>query len=506
MGIPEYGTLDGLGLAALVQAGQVTAGELLEEAIARAERVNPRINAIVTPLHEPARRAASALSPEAARSMPFAGLPLLLKDLDAEVAGERLASGSRFFAGYKPTFDATIVERFRAAGAVIFGKTSTPELGLTPYTEPELFGPCRNPWDLERTPGGSSGGSAAAVAAGIVPVAHANDGGGSIRIPAACCGLFGLKPTRGRTPVGPNRSQIWGGFAIGHVISRSVRDSAAMLDAIAGPEPTSPYWAPPPARPFLAEVGAPPGRLRIALTRRPHVATNPIHPDCVAAVEEAGRLLADLGHHVEEADLDIDADTFAADFFLSAAVEIASILERGAALMGHRPRRGELQTSTAITAMIGRQQPAVRMAMARERQEAAARAVARFFGRWDLLLSPTLGLPPAPIGSLHPHGVEGLVQDVVVALRLGFLLRLPGVIEASVRRVYSFIPFSPLANVTGQPSMTVPLSWNGAGLPIGSMLTARFGDEQTLFRVAAQLESARPWSGRRPPVHADAAG
>jgi amidase len=499
MSIREYGALDGLGLAALVRAKKVNAAELLEEAIARAERVNGRINAIVTPLYDQARASVAA-----DRTGPFAGVPFLVKDLDAEIAGERLTAGSRYFTAYRPTWEATMVTRFRATGAVIFGKTNTPELGLTPYTEPELFGPARNPWNLDRTPGGSSGGSAAAVAAGIVPVAHASDGGGSIRIPASCCGLFGIKPTRGRTPVGPNRSQIWTGFSIGGVVSRSVRDSAAMLDAISGPEPTSPYWAPPRARPFLDELGAPPGKLRIAFTKRPHVALSRVDPECFAAADDAARLLADLGHHVEEADIDIDADQFAHDFYLLAAVEIAAIIERGKTLVGRGPRRGELQTSTALTAMIGRQQTALGMALARDRLDAAARKVARFFERFDLLLSPTLGLAPAPIGSLHPHGLEGLVQDVVVALRLWFLLRLPGVVEASVRRVFSFIPYTPLANVTGQPSMTVPLMWSAAGLPIGSMLTARFGDEATLFRLAAQLEEARPWAARRPPVHADA--
>src|SRR5215831_14277829 len=339
MGIAEYGALDGLGLAALVQRRQVTAAELLEEAIARAERVNPRINAIVTPLYDRARKEAAAPADPGARPGPFAGVPFLLKDLDAELAGAPMSAGSRYFADYAPTWDATIVTRLRAAGVIIFGKTNAPEVGLTPYTEPELWGPAHNPWSLDRTPGGSSGGSAAAVAAGIVPVAHGNDGGGSLRIPASCCGLFGLKPTRGRTPVGPRRSQIWTGFAIGGVMSRSVRDSAAMLDAIAGPEATSPYWAPPQARPYLDEVGAPPGRLRIALTKRPHVARNTVHPDCLAATDDAARLLAGLGHHVEEADLDIDADVFAADFYRSAAVEIASIVERGRALMGHGPRR-----------------------------------------------------------------------------------------------------------------------------------------------------------------------
>jgi amidase len=501
LAIAEYGQLDALGLADLVRRRQVTPGELLEEAIARAERVNPRVNAIVAPLYESARREAAALPPSEA---PFRGLPLLLKDLDTAVAGEPLTAACRLLAGYRPARDATMVARFKRAGAVIFGKTNLPELGITPFTESKLCGPARNPWDLQRTPGGSSGGAAAAVAAGIVPVAHANDGGGSIRIPASCCGLFGLKPTRGRTPVGPDATQLWSGFAIGHVVSRSVRDSAALLDAIAGPEPTSPYWAPPPARPFAAEVGAPPGKLRIALSKRPFVTTVAPHPDCAAAADDAARLLADLGHHVEEADLDIDGDAFARDFFVLVCVEIAAILARVQEGLGRRARRGDIETNTALIATIGRQQTAVRATRARDRLEAAVRAATAIHDKFDLVLSPTLGAPPVGIGALVPRGLEAFGHEVVIALHLGFLLRLPGVVEAAVRKVFSFIPFTPLANVSGQPAMSVPLYWNAAGLPIGVQLQGRFGDEATLLRVASQLEAARPWADRRPPVHADA--
>jgi amidase len=513
MAIAEYGTLDALGLADLVRRRQVSAGELLEEAIARNERLNPKLGAVITALYDEARRAAAAppgnsslpSSPDdsTARVAPFSGVPFLVKDIYCDMAGVPAQSGSRYLSGYKPPRDATIVQRFRRAGLIIFGRTSTPELGLLPVTEPELHGPCKNPWDPALTPGGSSGGAAAAVAAGIAPLAHANDGGGSIRIPAACCGLFGLKPTRARTPAGPGHSQLWNGFTVAHAISRSVRDSAALLDAIAGPESTSPYWAPPQARPFLAEVGAPPGKLRIALSKRPLATSAAIHPDCAAAADDTARLLADLGHEVEEADPDIDAEGFARDFFTLVCVETAAFLARAAADLGRRPRRGELESATAITALLGRQRSAVEAARARDRLEGIARKALGFFDRHDLLLSPTLAMPPPAIGALRPRGLEAFGQELLLGLHLGFLLRIPGVIEASVRRVFSFIPFSPLANVTGQPAMTVPLSWNAAGLPIGSQLTARFGDEATLFRVAAQLEEARPWRDRRPLIHAD---
>jgi amidase len=497
----DFGDLDALGLAELVRRGQVTAAELVDAAIARAERVNPRLGAIVTPLYDDARRAAAAVTPGGG---PLAGVPFLVKDLYADIAGAPAMYGSRFLAGQRAEHDATIVARFRRAGLIPIGQTATPEWGLLPVTEPEAHGPTRNPWDPERTAGGSSGGSAAAVAAGIVPAAHANDGGGSIRIPSSCCGLFGLKPTRGRTPVGPDHAQLWNGFTVAGVITRSVRDSAALLDAVAGPEPTSPYWAPPPARPFLDEVGAPPGRLRIALARRPQVTTAPLHPDCAAALEDAARLLADLGHEVEEADPPLDPEVFARDFFTLVCVETAAFLARATARLGRRPRHGEIESATAVTAVLGRQRSAVEAALARERLEGLARGMAGLFDRYDLMLTPTLATPPPRIGAIKPGGLEAFGQNLLLRLHLGVLLRIPGVIDASVRRVFSFIPYSPLANVTGLPAMTVPLAWNAEGLPIGTQLVGRFGDEATLFRVAAQLEAARPWRDRRPPLHAGA--
>ncbi len=502
MAIAEYGQLDALGLAELVRRRHVSPAELLEEAIARNERVNGKLGAVILKLYDEARRAAAA--PLADPNAPFAGVPFLVKDIYCDMAGVPATAASRYLADYRPARDATIVERFRRAGLITFGRTNAPELGLLPVTEPKLYGPTRNPWDPARTPGGSSGGAAAAVAAGVVPIAHANDGGGSIRIPAACCGLFGLKPTRARTPAGPEHTQLWNGYSIAHAVSRSVRDSAALLDAIAGPEPTSPYWAPPPGRPFLAEVGAPPGKLRIALTKRPQLLTGALHPDCLAAVDDAARLLTDLGHHVEEADPDVDAEGFARDFFTLVCVETATFLARARVQLGRGPRRGELETATAITALLGRQRTAVEAARARERLEAICRRATALFERFDLLLSPALATPPPAIGALTPRGAEAFGQEVLFALHLGFLLRIPGLIDASVRRVFSFIAFSPLANVSGQPAMSVPLHWNAAGLPIGTQLVARFGEEATLFRVAAQLEAARPWRDRRPPIHADA--
>ena len=496
--INDYDKLDGLDLAALVRRREVSAGELLEEAIARVERVNPRLNAVIRPLYDEARQQAKGPLEDGR----FKGVPFLLKDLQAAIGGSPVSFGCRFFADFRAPHDNTLVERYRRAGLVFFGRTNTPEFGLVPYTEPKLYGPTRNPWNTEHTPGGSSGGAAAAVASGIVPVAHASDGGGSIRIPAACCGIFGFKPTRGRTPCGPDFSELWRGLSIDHCLSRTVRDSAALLDATTGPEPTAPYHAPAQERPFLSEIGVPPGKLRVAFTKRGHLSSRPIHPDCAAAVDDVARLLADLGHHVEEADLDIDADQFARDFFLLVAVDTAATVEEISSWVGRRPRRGELETDTILTAMVGRQKKALAAALARDRQSAVARLVSKFFGKYDVLLSPTLGQPPARVGGIAPAGAEARLRDFVAAAGLSFLLRIPGVVELSVRKIFTFVPFTPLANVTGQPSMNVPLHWNAAGLPIGTMFTGRFGDEATLFRLAAQLEAARPWKEKRPPVWA----
>jgi amidase len=510
MTMEDFGAYDAVGLAELVRRRAVSATELVDTAIARAERVNERLNAIVTPLYDRARAEAAALDETVTTEVaaPFRGVPFLLKDLYAPLAGAPMAAGSKLLKDFRAPHDSTLVARFRAAGLIVFGKTATPELGITPYTEPALHGPTHNPWDLALTPGGSSGGSAAAVAAGIVPAAHGNDGGGSLRIPASCCGLFGLKPTRGRTPVGPDLTHLWHGYAIDHVLTRSVRDSAAMLDAIAGPEPTSPYWAPPAARPFSTEVGTAPRRLRIALSKRPQVGPEIAgvapHPDCLAAADDAAHLLASLGHDVEEAELELDNEQLARDFFTMVAVEVAALVARAEAVLGRPAERHELQTSTAITALIGRQCSALAATRARDRLEAAGRAAVALHERFDLLLTPTLALPPFPTGALHPRGLEAFGQDLLVDLRLGFLLRIPGLVDESVRRVFSFIPYTPLANVTGQPAMSVPLFWNAAGLPIGAQLVARLGDEATLFQVASQLEEARPWKGRRPGVHADA--
>jgi amidase len=496
----EYSSYDAIGLADLLKRREVTPLECAEAAIERVERLNPTLNAVVHPLYERARE--RARSPFAL-SGPLGGVPMLLKDLLSPLAGVPFTSGSRFFQGVVPDHDAELVRRYERAGLNIVGKTSTPEFGIMPVTEPVLFGPVRNPWDLERTPGGSSGGAAAAVATGIVPVAHGGDGGGSLRIPGSCCGLFALKPTRGRNPSGPDESEHWLGLAIEHVLTRSVRDSALVLDLTQGPEPTSPYYAPPMVRPFLDELGTPSGRLRIAFTDRPHL-PGVVHPDCRAALLDTVALCESMGHEVVEASPDIDIEPFARAFFTVICGSIAAGIDHAEAELGRRPARNELEVATWLAGMLGAELSAGDAIGSLQTLQYYARRVHRFFENYDLLLTPTLGSPPLRIGALEPTGAEALAHRTIANLKLGAVLRLKRVIQATVNRAFGFVPFTPIANVTGQPSMSVPLYWNQAGLPVGTMFTARFGAEATLFRLARELEIARPWAERRPPVHADA--
>ena len=493
----EYENHDGMGLAELVATGQLSAVELLEAAIARADARNPPINAILTRIDDAARAAAASLS----RAGPLAGVPFLIKDLGAAMAGVPMQNGSRFMTGYLPQEDDEIVRRYRAAGLILFGRTNTPEFGLAPVTEPVAFGPARNPWDTARTPGGSSGGSAAAVAAGIVPLAHASDGGGSIRIPASCCGLFGLKPTRARTPLGPGAVEGWQGLVSQHVVSRSVRDSAAALDATHGPETGAPYPAPPPERPYLEEVGRDPGRLRIAFSAAPPLAAN-VHEDVRAALADAVAQCADLGHEVEEAHPEIDGAALAEAFIILLGAETALELDDTAELIGRRPRHGEIENETRLTGLLGDQFSAHRLSWARRVMMETGIAVGRFLESYDVLVTPTLAQPPLLIGALEPPASEVLVQDLLARFRLGALVRLLGGIERTAARLFNFIPYTPVYNVSGHPAASIPLHWNDDGLPIGVQFVARFGDEGTLFRLAAQLETARPWFHRRPPLAA----
>lgn len=468
----EIATLDATAQAALVRDGEVSAAELVESAIERIERLNPTLNAVVTTLYDHAR-AAAARPP----SGPFCGVPYLLKDLVVEIEGTPFREGSEFLRDNVSTYTSELVHRLRRAGLVILGRTNSPEFGMVPACEPRLYGPTRNPWDLQRSTSGSSGGSAAAVASRMVPMAHGNDLGGSLRYPASACGLFGLKPTRARNPLGPEYGDAVGGWAVEHALTISVRDSAALLDATAGPTPGDPYPAPPPARPFAAEVGADPGRLRVAYTARlPDGGLG--HPDCVRALDEAVALCASLGHDLVEADLPgLDGRVGAAigTVFNAATAWIVAYWVRH---RGREPEPNELDPLTRAYREAGARVTAADYLLAVGDLQKFSRRVAGFLGDVDLWLTPTMSAPPARIGEITSTDAEPLR-----ALTNGA----PSV-------AYPLV----VANITGNPAMSVPLATASDGMPLGVHFLGRFGDEVTLLRLAAQLEQARPWAGALP--------
>jgi amidase/6-aminohexanoate-cyclic-dimer hydrolase len=470
----ELDRYDALGLADLVRKGEVTGETLLERAIARVEAVNPQLNAVVLKHYDLARRQLARTPPTG----PFAGVPFLLKDLNAALAGTVTTDGSRAFADWTASADSTLPRRAKAAGMTIFGKTASPEFGLTVSTESALWGQTRNPWNLEHIAGGSSGGAAAAVAARIVPIAHASDGGGSIRIPAACCGLFGLKPSRGRIPSDRGRGVGWNGLSTQHAVSLSVRDSAALLDALAGPEPGDSIVPPAPEAGFLAAVGRPPKALRVAVIEATPTGV-PVHPDVSAALEDAAALLQSLGHQVERTRYELDGAGLVDALALTVAVDVANRLERRGQERGRPVTQDEVEAVTWAMARRGREASAQAYMNARGAFDAAGGEVGLMFERYDVILSPTVAEPPGLLG------------------RLGLN---PADFGEYSRALGAFSPYTALQNEIGVPAMSVPLSWNAAGLPIGMMFSAPYGGEARLFSLAGQLEAARPWADRRPPV------
>jgi amidase len=494
MRLPEYDRLDAMELAALVRSGELTAAELVEAAIERIEARDGTINAVVYRRFEHARAEAAGPLPDG----PLRGVPFLLKDLLAEMAGEPLAAGSRLLRGWCPPYDAEILRRYRAAGLIVLGRTNTPELGLVGTTEPELYGACRNPWDPARSAGGSSGGSGAAVAARMVPAAAGADGGGSIRIPAAACGIFGLKPTRGRTPLGPERGEDWNGLVVQHALTRSVRDSALLLDVTHGPEAGDPYAAPPAPASYLALLDQPLPRLRVAV-HEGSLLGRAIDPQCAAAVRDAGELLASLGHHVESAAPAIERDALVRAFFVIVAANAAHVLERIAAGTGRRLDPAQLETVTWFLRQLGRRLRAGELLAALEECQRASRRLAAFHRRFDVLVTSTLGTPPAPLGELGPSAVE---RRVLAALARLLPLR-PLLLAALARlgpQALEPLPNTELFNLTGQPAASVPLAWSAEGLPLGVQLSAASGEEGLLLQLAAELERARPWRDRLPPL------
>ena len=467
MDFNDYRRHDAVGLAALVARREVSGTELLATATARMAEVNPKINAVVQDLTSTART-------QTAEPGPFSGVPFLVKDLGISLAGTPTTGGSKLFETTVATADSALGAAYRGAGLTIFGKTNTPEFGLWPFTESDLYGACRNPWDLTRTPGGSSGGASAAVAAGIVPAAHASDGGGSIRIPASCCGLFGLKPSRGRVSFAPV-GEGWGGASTHHAVTRSVRDSAALLDVACRPQPGDPYFLAPPERPYVEEVAREPGRLRIAFMAGAMQAPA-LDPECEAAVRDAAQFCASLGHDVEEATIpgDVAAMAGAASYVISAS--IAAMLDAEAQRRGRPIAEGEIEAMTMGTYRRGQGVPATAYVQGLTALHAYTRAEAQLFESFDSLMLSTLGTPPIPVGWTFEDPKQ-LTQ-----------------------RLFSFMPNTQAFNNTGQPAMSVPLAWSASGLPIGVQFVARMGDEATLIRLAGQLEQARPWFDRVAPL------
>lgn len=477
----EYREYDGLGLAGLIKAGEVTPSELLEAAIARANEINPSINALIHRFEDRAYRHIKEGLPDG----PFTGVPFVLKDLLAAFAGEPLTMGSRGMTAV-PNYDSELVRRYKASGVNIFAKTNTPEFGLIITTEPKAHGVSHNPHKLGYSTGGSSGGSAAAVAAGIVPMAHGGDGGGSIRFPASWCGVFGLKPSRGRNPLGPDQGEDWQGAVAEHVLTRSVRDSAAMLDCTSGHEIGAPYNIALPSGSFLSATQREPKPLRIALSRRPLVNTE-IHPEVEIALNKTAQQLRELGHEVVELEPQINIERFWRDFFVVVCGEVAAMVAGYKALCGAACVK-QFEPATKNMAMIGRSLSAADFVSAKKGWHDIQLAMGRLLEHHDLMLCPTIPTPAVPHGQLPNSKIEELLMLASHRLNIGKLLLRSGLVEQMASPILEKMAFTMMGNITGLPGMSVPLHSSSDGLPIGMQFTGRMNDEETLFSLAAQLE------------------
>ena len=482
---------DALGLAEMIRDGEIKSSELVEITIERIERINPKVNAVIHKMYDEAREKAQKWDNDVRSGKRtdaiFGGVPFLLKDLMAEYGSAPLSSGSGAVHGYIAPLDTELVKRHKAAGLITVGKTNTPEFGFLPTTEPMLFGPTLNPWNQEIIPGGSSGGSAVAVATGIVPIAHGNDGGGSIRIPASCCGVFGLKPTRARNPMGPYYGDFASGIAVEHALSRTVRDSVALLDATSGPDIGDPYYAPPKKRPYLEEVEEDVGRLKIGfLSSIPGGWSfeSKIHPECEKAVRDAAQLCESLGHDVEE----INAEELSYDnlfmhfgiIFSSSAGQTISYLEK---LLNKKITQEDLEPISWLFVQNAATRSGADYLTAVAHFQSFSRKIAQWFhkGDYDLLLNTTLTTPPIKAGSFKAVNLAKAGKKIMLMSKL--------------------VAFTFVYNASGQPAMSVPLYWTADNIPIGIQFAAPFGDEATLFRLAAQLEQERPWINRKPPIY-----
>ena len=476
---PDFEQYDALGLADLVKRGKVSPAELLEAAIERVEARDGAVNAVTMKLYDYGRKAIADGLPAG----PFTGVPFLLKDLTASLAGVKMTRGSKFFADAPPpTADSEHVKRLKQAGLVIFGRTNTCEIGLSLTCEPQLYGPTKSPWDLTRISGGSSGGAAASVGARMLPIAHGSDGFGSIRVPAACCGIVGLKPTRGRNTFAPYTGEGLGGCSTEHALTLTVRDSAALLDATAGAGPGDPYAAPPPPRPFLADVQAARRPLRIAYTTAaPNGA--PVNTEYLKALAETVALCKDLGHNVQEADPEIDRAAVVPTFLTLAAVNMVVNLASHPTA-GRSARKGEVENATWGTAQMGEKIAAADYVRATQTMHRLGRQMAAFHAGYDVLLTPGLGTLPPRLG-----WIDMMLEDV----------------DEYWRRVFTFSPFTVWFNLTGQPALMLPLGRTASGFPVAVQLAGRYGEEGTILALGAQLEKARPWFDKKPPIAHSAA-
>lgn len=488
MNFEEYRKHDAVGLAELVKTKQVQPAELLDIAIQRTEEVNPKVNAVVTKLYDLAKEQIKNLNYDT----PFAGVPFLLKDLDAHLAGTRMTGGSRILKNYVSTQTSETVNRAIKSGLIIFGKTNTPEFGVTPFTEGKLLGTAHNPWNLEHTTGGSSGGAGAAVAAGILPMAFASDGGGSIRIPASCNGLFGMKPSRGRISNGPMYGDLWNGAVTSGIVSRSVRDAAAYIDVVQGTVIGDSFITQKPDKPYAEEVKTLSNKLKIGYSLE-HPVSGVQDEENILAINKTVELLHSLGHDVEEVKLPYTKELLTEIFYRMVCGELSATVEMIGEQRGSKPQRNELEPNTWLLYKLGKSFSANDFALAKMKWNNINRTMGAFHEKYDLLLTPTLGMKPFKIGALQNNAFEQIGLQVMNALGISSVVKYTGLIEKTAEKIFSWIPYAPLANMTGQPSMTVPLHWSKDNLPVGVMFCGRMNEENILFRLAAQLEQAQPW-------------
>jgi amidase len=489
--LSEYAAHDATGLSALVRKGEVAPDTLLDLAHRAIAAVDPHLGAVVHDMLDDARRTPPA-------DGPFRGVPMVVKDFDGFVAGHPWTASTRFLEGFVPDHDSEALARLRRAGFRFVAKTKCPELAILGTTEPQWRGPARNPWNPDHSTGGSSGGSAALVAAGAVPVGHGGDGGGSLRIPGSSCGVVGLKCTRGRVPLGPDWGEGWGGFVQWGALVRSVRDAAALVDVMAGPMDGDPYWAPPLARPLADEVGVDPGKLRVAVYAG-SLYGKEVHPDTRAAVLAAGKLLAELGHEVVEDQPRLDVSALKLGYLVQVAVGVAGEVEELERLTRRTARPDDFEPATWFLVQVGRALSGLDLQHARDAAQAAGRVMGRFHQRYDLFLTATTAYPPVRIGELALKPAEKVGLRLLRAAPVGAALRkaLHDLADTNLERT----PNTQLMNKTGQPAISLPLGQSATGLPIGVQLAAAMGREDLLVRVAAQLEAAAPWRGRVPKIH-----